>query len=196
MFELTLKFFAILNPLGCMAQVVSLLRHFPLKRQRQIIAREVLIALAILLSINYLGDRALAYLGIQITALQIGGGCILFLIAHSMLFPSEPPTEEATDTPRETSEPFIVPLAIPLIAGPGILSSILIEAEKCPAHIVTSALLLVWSISAAILLLAPQIGQLLGKKGLEVLDRFVGLLLILISVNMILEGLKTHFFAN
>lgn len=193
MLELILKFFAILNPLGCMAQAVSMLRHFSPARQRRIIAREVSIALVILLAINAFGDQALSYLGIKITALQIGGGCILFLIAQSMLFPQESHAGDVADADIEKKEPFVVPLAIPLIAGPGIIANILIESEKHPPRIVTGALFAVWCISAGILLLAPQIGQTLGKKGLAVLDRFVGLLLILISVNMILEGVKAHF---
>lgn len=191
--ELTVKFFAIMNPLGCMAQFVSLLSAYPAAQQRRIIARELTIALGMLLAICFFGDQILGYLGIGLPALQIGGGCILFLIAYSMLFPPSSAGQSQQATTEKRPEPFVVPLAIPLVAGPGIITSILVAAKKQSVSTVTGALLTVWFLSAIVLLLAPQIGGLLGKRGLVVLDRFVGLILILISVNMMLAGLKLHF---
>lgn len=192
MTELIVKFLTILNPLGCMAQFVSLLSGYSFARQRQIIARELLIALGILLGICLFGDQLLSYLGIELPALQVGGGCILFLIAFPMLFPPAA-AAVAGQEPNRGAEPFVVPLAIPLIAGPGIITSILIEADRRATSTLIAALVTVWLIAAIVLLLAPQIGRVLGKKGLVVLDRFVGLLLILISVNMVLAGLRMHF---
>lgn len=194
MFALIIKFFALLNPLGCMAQFVSLLRHFPPARQRAIIARESLIALAFLLAAAFFGDRALYYLGIQITAVQVGGGIILLLVALPMLFPAEKATQGPSAGAKITPiEPYVVPLAIPLLAGPGILAMVLIESAKSMPHQTSGALIVVWSFCTAVLMISPQIGRYLGERGISVLERFVGLVLIFISVNMILDGLKTHF---
>lgn len=191
--ELVAKFFAIMNPLGCMAQFVSLLSGYSVARQRRIIVRELAIALGILLGICLFGDQILGYLSIELPALQIGGGCILFLIAYSMLFPPALSNKNQQADIEKRPEPFVVPLAIPLVAGPGIITTILVAAKNQPVSTVSGAIILVWLLSAIVLLLAPQIGGLLGKKGLVVLDRFVGLILILISVNMVLAGLKNHF---
>lgn len=193
MIELSIKFFALLNPLGCMAQFVSLLRWFPPARQRLIILRESLIALMILLLANFYGDRALYYLGIQLTALKVGGGLILLLVALPMLFPTQSTESKDRDNVPKPAEPCVVPLAIPLLAGPGILTMVLIESGKAAPGQTAAALFAVWSICLAVLMLAPHIGRYLGEKGLAVLDRFVGLILIFISVNMMLEGLKSHF---
>lgn len=194
MIELSFKFLTLLNPLGCMAQFVSLLRHFSPTRQRSIIVRESLIALLILLFTAFCGDRALSYLGIELTALKAGGGLILLLVALPMLFPpATSSSQHREDQISKPIEPYIVPLAIPLLAGPGIMTMILIESKKAPFAHVLGALAAVWSFCLAILLLSPHLGRHLGDRGLAVLDRFVGLVLIFISMNMILDGLKGHF---
>lgn len=186
-FQITISLFFVLNAIGSIPLFVAILGKFPVKRQRKIIIRELLIALGILLLFNFFGDDLLYLMGISQPIMGIAGGTLLFIIALTLIFPK--PTLQKKVT---TEEPLIVPLAIPLIAGPGALTSVMIYAEQARNHwIMTAAILLAWLPSALILFSASNIKNLLGTKGLTACERLGGMLISLIAVNMIANGILT-----
>ncbi len=182
--SIALSLFLILNSIGNIPFFIGLLAKFPPKRQRQIVLREMVIALILLLIFTFFGNEILSLLGISQAIIGIGGGLLLFIIALSMIFPK---TEDA-HSPRQ--EPMIVPLAIPLIAGPGTISAVMVYAEHAQsALLVALALISAWLPSLLILLLASNIKYWLGEKAITAFARFGGMLLTLISVQMLTQGL-------
>jgi small neutral amino acid transporter SnatA (MarC family) len=121
-------------------------------------------------------------------ALQIGGGVILFLIALRMVFP--PP---ASDEPETREEPLIVPLAIPAIAGPSALATVLLLVSQAPERRVEwiAALCVTMSVSAIVLVLSERIQRVVGKRFVMALERLMGLVLVSVSIEMLLKGIKT-----
>ena len=190
--SITLSIFLVMNAIGSIPFFVGLLAKFPPKRQRSIVLREMLIALGILLIFTFFGDEIIKLLGVSQAVIGIGGGILLFLIALGMIFPKE----ESPHNVRQ--EPMIVPLAMPLVAGPGTISAVMVYAEHTQnSLIVGTALLCAWLPSLLILLLASNIKYWLGEKAMTALARFGGMLLILISMQMFTQGaislIKTNF---
>ena len=189
-FHMTLIFFIIMDAVGTTPIFVGLLSSFEPKRQRQIIVREMIIALIIMVIFLFFGEGILKLLNIDTPALQIAGGILIFLIALRLLF-ALPSTEEMTCSKKE---PLIVPLAVPSIAGPGILAAISLwgglEESKL---LVLFAVILAWLISLPILLLASLFKKYLGANGLTAVERLFGYLLCLISIDMVIHGLLSSF---
>lgn len=178
----------IMNPLGNIPLFLALLRDIEPKRRQQIIRRELLIALAILLVFLFFGQNLLNVLDLQQESVTIAGGIVLFLISLRMIFPSQ----EGVMGSQPEGEPFIVPLAIPLIAGPSALATLILMASSEPDQMFNwlFALLLAWAITAVTLLAAPALYKLLRKRGLMAMERLMGMLLIMIAVQMLLTGIK------
>jgi multiple antibiotic resistance protein len=176
----------VLDPFGNMVIIHSLLSRVPAARRDAVLIRELLIALAILLFFLFAGSFTLALLGIRPATLSISGGILLFLIALGMVFPEKSITQEAGH-----DEPFIVPIAVPMVAGPSAIALLLLISSKHPNQQFASALALTvaWTATTAILLVSPFILRLFGKKGTQALERLMGLLLILIAVQMFLDGI-------
>ncbi len=189
--SILLSIFLVMNAIGNIPFFIALLSKFAPKKQRQIVLREMVIALAILLIFTFFGEELIKLLGISQAVIGIGGGTLLFLIAIGMVFPKP----EDPHTPRQ--EPLIVPLAMPLIAGPGTISAVMVYAEHVQnALLVSLALFCAWVPSLLILLVASNIKYWLGDKALAAIGRFGGMLLILISVQMFSSGLITLVKAN
>jgi MarC family membrane protein len=180
--------FLVLGPLGNIVLFTGALQHVPAERRARVIARELLIAYAILVIFLFVGGPLLQVLGISGPALSIAGGMILFLIALRMVFP----TPETTLTETVRDEPFIVPLAIPYTAGPSALATVLLltsrEPDRWPVWL--AALTLAWLATTLILVMGSRIGAFLGPKGLTALERLMGLLLVALAVQMFLQGLR------
>jgi len=188
----TVLLFLVMDPLGNIPFFLSALKHVPAERQRRVIVRELLIALLALLLFLFLGRYAMTVLGLSESALGIAGGVILLLIALRMIFPSrEHPLEEPMDV-----EPFIVPLAIPYVAGPSSLATVLLlmsrEPQRWPTWLL--AVVLAWAVSAAILFAGIMLRRLLGERGLIAIERLMGLVLVTIAVEMLMTGV-VHYFA-
>ena len=166
-----------------------LIGHIPESRRRPVLVRELLFALCILLGFLFLGKHLLGFLGLRPATLSISGGILLFLIALGMVFPTRSVLGETGD-----DEPFIVPLAVPLIAGPSSIALILLTASKYPGELasITLAVTGAWLLSSVILLLSPALLRLMGTKGTRALERLMGLLLILVAVQMFLDGVSTY----
>ena len=184
-FAKTLSLFFVFNSLGGIPLFVGLLSKFDVKKQRKIIIRELLIALFILLLFNFFGDDVLKMLGISQPVIGVAGGTLLFIIALGMIFPRPADNQEV-----ERSEPYIVPLATPIVAGPGAIATVMVYSEQVQnVWLTTSIILIAWFLTFIILLLSSNIKYFLGKKGLMACQRLGGMLISLIAVQMICSGL-------
>jgi multiple antibiotic resistance protein len=179
--------FLVMDPLGNIPLFLSALREVPAERRRRVLVRELLIAYAVLVACLLVGPPLLRSLNLDQESISIAGGIVLFLIALRMIFPSE---GGVMGEPIE-GEPFIVPLAIPLLAGPSALSAILVLARTAPERTLgwLGALTLAWAASAAILLSSNLFYRVLRRRGLIALERLMGMVLVMLAVQMFLDGL-------
>lgn len=180
-------FFFVISPLGIVPAMLSALKTVDPSRHRQIIIRECLIALGILLTFMFFGQGLLNMLSISIPAMTAAGGVMLMLIALRLIFP----TQEKNMRVEIEEEPFVVPIAIPYIAGPSILATELLmiaqEPERWPVWL--GAILIAWTATLVILVLGSDLRKLLGDRGLMAMERLMGMILILIATQMLLTGL-------
>ena len=181
--------FFVMDPLGNIPIFLSLLKDIEPKRRWKIISRELLIALVILLIFLFFGQQLLNLLQLESESVSIAGGIILFIIGIRMVFPSR----EGIMGDQLEGEPFIVPLAIPLIAGPSTLATLMLFVHSDPTNMLNwlSVLLIAWAITAVILLSAPIFYKILRKRGLAAIERLMGMILIMISVQMFVTGIKS-----
>ena len=188
--SVALLLFLILDPLGNIPGFLSLLRGIPPHRQRRILARELLIALAVLTGFLWGGRYALEAMHLRQESVSIAGGIVLFLIGIRMIFP--PPEGLMGELPD--GEPFIVPMAIPMIAGPSGMAAVMLISSQEPGRMGewSLALFLAWAATAAILFSATYLYKWLGQRALIAIERLMGMLLVAISVQMFLDGLGTY----
>jgi MarC family membrane protein len=182
--------FLIMDPLGNIPLFLGLLRPLPPKRRLFVLARELVIALVILLVVLHAGHWVLAGLHLRQESISIAGGIVLFLIGVKMIFPpAEGMFGEIPD-----GEPLIVPMAVPLIAGPSTMAALLLLANQSPERTTdwTIALVGAWLATAAILFSSTWLYRLLGPRALTALERLMGMLLVALSVQMILDGIAVY----
>ncbi|BDH44239.1 UPF0056 inner membrane protein YhgN [Salmonella enterica subsp. enterica serovar Choleraesuis] len=179
----------IMDPLGNLPIFMSVLKHTEPKRRRAIMIRELLIALGIMLVFLFAGEKILNFLNLRTESVSMSGGIILFLIAIRMIFPSQSGGQSNLPVGEE---PFIVPLAIPLIAGPTLLATLMLLSHQHQEHMgrLVIALLLAWGGTVAVLLQSSLFLRLLGKKGVNAMERLMGLVLVMLATQMFLDGLK------
>ena len=184
---IALTLLLVMDPLGNIPNFMAVLKSVPEARRSRIILRECLFALGILLAVFVGGGRFMAIFGLTVEALRISGGIMLFLIALRMIFP-EGRGERAE---QYDEEPFIVPLATPLIAGPSLIATIMILAGNPEVNhmLVLAAIACSWATSTLILLSAPFFARILRRRGLMAVERLMGMLLIVVAVQMFLDGL-------
>ena len=176
----------VMDPLGNIPAFLSALKDVDPARQPRIVIRELLIALAIMVVFLFAGQVVLGLFHISESALTIAGGVILFLIALRMVFPSpDRPSEEVL------GEPFIVPLAVPFVAGPSLLATELLLMSREPDRWRDWLLALAgaWAATAIILMLASRLRAFLSQKGLVAMERLMGMILVTIAVQMFLSGI-------
>jgi multiple antibiotic resistance protein len=180
--------FLIMDPLGNIPLFLSLLKHVPPKRRRYVMVRELLIALGVLLAFLFGGQYILHLLQLKQESISIAGGIVLFLIGIKMVFP--PADGSGIFGKAGGGEPFIVPMAIPGVAGPSAMAALLLLTNTQPGRTAdwTIALLLAWLASALILLSATYLFRWLGESVLTALERLMGMLLIALSVQMFMAG--------
>ncbi|MFM2322327.1 MAG: marc family integral rane protein [Pseudomonadota bacterium] len=182
--------FLVMDPVGNIPIFLSLLRPVDPKRRTKIILRESLIAFAILTLFLFCGKAILRSLNISEEALGIAGGIILFLIAIKMLFP----IKQNNATEQALGEPFIVPMAIPLLAGPSSIATVILFASQAPHRMGQwfIALAVASLLATLLLLVAVPLQRLLGVKIIAALERLMGMILTTIAVQMFLTGLRTY----
>lgn len=181
--------FIVLDPFGNLAVFNAVLSSQPEEKRHGILVRELAFALVILMFFLFCGTPVLDFLSLQQSTLRISGGLILFLISLGMVFPAK-----SVLGGDEDEEPFIVPLAIPLIAGPSAIIYLLLLSYQ-HAHVIGSiaaATFLAWLASAVILLASPFFMRILGRKGTRALERLMGMILVMISVQMFMDGLAEY----
>jgi MarC family membrane protein len=180
--------FLVMDPIGNIPFFLSALKSVDQKRRRKVIIRELCIALGILVFFLFLGEYVLALLQIEEPSLSIAGGIILFLIAIKMIFPS---SKDAHDSGCQ-GEPFIVPLAVPLVAGPSALATVLLLSTRETSHIPgwLVALTAAWIASAVILLFSDRFSRILGPRVLTAVEKLMGMLLTAVAVQMFMTGIK------
>ena len=179
----------IMDPLGNIPLFHSVLSGIPEASRPRVMVRELFIALGILAIFLFLGNHILSILGLEKPAISIGGGVVLFLIAINMVFP-----QHGLRADTERQDPFIVPLAIPFIAGPSAIAALILMASREPGRMGTwmAALTTAWAVTAAFLLASNRIMLIIGKRGLRAAVKLMGMLLILISIQMILNGIQIY----
>ncbi len=179
----------ILDPFGNLVLINTLLAPWPLRQRRWIILREAGIAYLILIFFLLVGNQILSFLGIEQHTLSISGGLVLFLIALGMVFPDR----SVAPTSLEV-EPLIVPIAMPLIAGPSAIAALLVLANNEPEHLGRwfLAVTLAATVATLILGLSPPLFHRLGKRGAMAIEKLMGMLLIMLAVQMLLNGIAQY----
>jgi len=180
----------VIDPFGNVPLVVATLAGTPPARRRKIIVRECLAAYVILLAFMLGGRAFLALLHLTDESLAIAGGVILFLIALRMVFPRP---EGVFGAPGAGGEPMLVPLAVPMIAGPSAIATVMLLASRDPAHIVEAAIALTLAMALTTLVLAAsfRLQDILGERGMIALERLMGLVLTALAVEMLLTGVRS-----
>lgn len=184
MFEIALALFLVANPLGNSPAIIALIKDFEFHRQKTILIREALIALLLALFFQYFGIIFLKLLNVEGYAVTISGGILLFLVALTIIFAPAP--NAAANQPKR--EPMIVPIATPILSGPGLLAMIMYFSNMYPSTVLTLAILLTWIAILAVLSALPYLQKYLGKSGLVALEQMMGMMLALMSVEMIVKG--------
>ena len=181
----------IMDPIGNVPVFLSILKNIPLERRKKIIIRELIIAFAILLFFMFVGRFLLQLLQIEQSSLGIAGGIILFIIAIRMIFPGTKPMF----THNEESEPLVVPLAIPMLAGPSAIAAVILFMAQEPSRWIEWIFVVFVAslISGIILLSSEALGSKLGDRALTAIERLMGIFLIMVSVDFILDGIKQTF---
>jgi multiple antibiotic resistance protein len=185
--SIAILLFLIMDPFGNLIVVNTLLSELPVRNQRLVVLREGAIATVILLVCAFFGRIILGTLGLEEHSLRLAGGIVLFLIALGMLFPSRRVLDE-----RITDTPLVVPIAIPLIAGPSAISMVILFAEKHSTMLVAGGILIAAATTTILLSLSSRIFGLLGRRGATAVERLMGMLLIMLSVQMILDGVGAY----
>ncbi len=189
----------IIDPFGLTPMFVALTQGMLPARRRSIAIRSCLTAAFLLAMFAAFGETVLGFVGISMPAFRVAGGALLFLTALDMLFERRSKRRE-DKTEDETPDPSVFPLAIPLIAGPGSIASIILLAEQNPNAddliLVIGVMLAVMVVVLTLFLAAGMIERLLGKTGINVVTRLLGMLLAALSVQFILDGLRDFGFAS
>lgn len=180
--------FLVMDPIGNVPVFHAILSNLDEKRRTRVVARELLIALFILLSFLLAGNAILAFLGLSQSSLNIAGGVLLFIISLRMIFPSP----HNNDDEKIEDDPFIVPLAVPLTAGPSTIAVLLLLSSNQPDRMIewSLALFMAWIGATVILLSSPQLLKLIGKRGSRALERLMGMILVILATQMLLNGIR------
>ena len=185
--SLAVTLFFVMDPFGTLPTYLELVKKLKTRQRCWVTVRELCAALCIMLFFYTVGDKLLTFLGITATTVQISGGIVLFLIGIRLIFWSDP----EGDVKWGASNSYIVPLATPLIASPHLLSLVMIYSqEQHPTSLLLLAIVSAWLLSAIVFLNATTIIGWIGLKGAHALEKLMGLVIVLISIQKILQGLQ------
>ena len=178
----------VIDPFGNVPIVVSALANVAPERRTKVILRECAAAYVILLAFMFGGQAFLRWLQLSEVSLAIAGGIILFLIALRMVFPH--PEGVFGDAPG--TEPFLVPLAIPLIAGPSAIATVMLMVSRNPSQVLAwvVALTAAMAVATIVLVAAHRLQRVLGERGMIAVERLMGLVLTALAVQMLLDGVR------
>ncbi len=189
-FAKAFQLFLVLDPIGNTGIIATLISGFSKERQRVILVRELCFALLILLTVFFVGTYLLDAIGVSQAAVTITGGVIFFLFSISLLFPGE----SVVSLKNLGEEPLIVPIATPLIVGPSSTATVILFSHEPNMWLLSlAAVVLAWILTAIIIMLGPYLLLKVGKTGMQVAERIIGMICTLIAVKMVLKGLKLFF---
>jgi MarC family membrane protein len=188
-FSAAVLLFLVIDPFGNVPIVIAALTNVPAARRLRVVVRECFIAYVVLLGFMLGGRMFLQWLQLSEVSLAIAGGIILFLIALRMVFRHP----EGVFGDRPGAEPFIVPLAVPSIAGPSALATVMLLASRDPTRLPAwiTALTAAMLVASAVMLGAHRLQRALGERGMIAVERLMGLVLTAIAVQMLLDGVRT-----
>lgn len=188
MLEITLLLFLVIDPFGNLPFVLAVLRRLEPGAYRRAIGREIGLAFLVLLGFAVAGEAILAYFRIDQASMQISGGIILFLISLKMLFQSS----AALFSGDYNDDPILVPIAVPAIAGPAAITTLIILRNQQQADLteIIVAVLGVLALTALVLLAGRRLQQWLGSRGIDAMEKLMGLVLNMVAVNMVLGGIR------
>ncbi len=185
--------FVIVDPIGLTPLFAAMTQDMKIKLQRQIATRAIIVAFFILVAFALFGDAILSFAGISMPAFRIAGGILLFITALDMLFERRTKRREGQKDEELRDDPSVFPLAIPLIAGPGSIATVILLAGNTN---VENSLIWTFGVIAAVLssvfamfLIAPLIQRALGKTGINVTTRLLGMLLAALAVQFVMDGI-------
>lgn len=189
LFSATILLILVLDPFGNLPLVVSALARVPEPRHVRVVLRECAFAYVILVAFMVGGRTFLTWLQLSDVSLAIAGGIILFLIALRMVFPHQ----DGIFGDTRGGEPFLVPLAVPSIAGPSALATVMLMASRDPAHLGTwvAALTIAMVVTTVVLMAAGRLKAALGERVIDAFERLMGLMLTALAVEMLLNGVRT-----
>lgn len=188
--SVSVTLFLIMDPFGNIPVFLPLLEELPPGRRRLVIVRELVIALMVIVGFIFGGRFVMSLLGLGQAAVSISGGIILFLIGLRMVFPpAQRPAAESVD-----GEPFIVPLAIPLIAGPSLLAVLMLWSTDEPHRLpeLLLAALIAWGATFIVLFSATYLSRFLTRRGLVAVERLMGMVLVALSVQLFLDSVAPY----
>ncbi|KUJ80028.1 MarC family protein [Ruegeria profundi] len=192
--------FVVIDPFGTTPIFVAMTQEMDARERRRTAYRTCAVASGILVAFAAFGEAVLGFVGISMEAFKVAGGALLFLTALDMLFERRTKRREDRAEVEEHPDPSVFPLAIPLVAGPGSIATIILLAGQHPGILgIAEATLVMLAVMAVVLiffLLGGLIARILGKTGLNVITRLLGMLLAALSVQFILDGLKAFGFAS
>ena len=185
--------FLIMDPIGNLPIFNSILKDRTTHERVKIILRELIFAYILLIGFLVLGDYIQSYLSLRVSTLHIAGGIILLLVALGMVFPGI-----GMKVVDKNDEPFFVPLAMPLIAGPAAIAIVLILGSSQPTDTLTwvIAVSIAWSITAIILVPSPWLFKIIDEKTARILEKLMGMILIMLAVQMFLNGVELYIDTN
>lgn len=182
--------FLLMDSIGNIPIYLAVLKKCSPERKKIIIMRELLIALAVIIAFCFVGNYILGLLDVQQYTVMIAGGIILFLISLQMIFPFGPDTASYS---KLMTEPLVVPLAIPLVAGPAVLAAVMLYSHQTENKmIVVAGIVLAWIFTTAILMASTLLQRVLKDRGIIALERLMGLILTLIAVQMFMHGITLY----
>ncbi|CUT17240.1 MULTISPECIES: MarC family protein [Candidatus Ichthyocystis] len=188
----------VLDPFGNIAAVTALLKDVEPKRRKLFIFREGCIATALLFLFMFFGNGFLSLINLSKHAMQISGGILLFIISLDLVFPKANNQQELDKSPRLSpsyNEPFIFPVAIPLLAGPSALATVMLLSSHNSPLVDSFALIVSMAITTSILFASEWIYKRIGSQTMNAIVRLMGLLLSTISVQMVLAGIQEFVHA-
>ena len=185
----------VLDPLGSLPIFISIMREVPQERRRFVALREVGAAFAVLFVFMFFGDNFLQVMHLSERSLEVAGGVILMIIAIRMIFGS---AGESVYGLEAGKEPLIFPLAVPLLAGPSAMATVLLLASRQPERIWSwiGALTAAMAVSCVTLMMAGRIRKMLGDSVISAIEKLMGLVLTAVAVEMVLAGLKRYFLGS
>jgi multiple antibiotic resistance protein len=188
LFSITVVLFIIMDPVGNIPSYLTLVKDLSPERRRYVLIREMLIALAFMLVFNFIGEYIFSILELSDTAVKLSSGLILFLTAIKILFPAA--NSFRMNLPK--GEPFIIPLAVPLIAGPSLLATIMLYAKmETSILMMMEAIVIAWVLALLVLLAGPRLNRYLGNNGLKAFERLMAMVLVMLAIQRFMEGIQT-----